>query len=246
MRSSCEASATNRRSFRSEAARALKAASIWPSIAFSARPRRPTSVRGSRALDARERSPAAIAAAVVADRVERAQAEADDPEAVSGQRGEHGAGDEQLDHEQAAQRRVDVGERGRDDEGRRTVGARGSARGSGLAVLGWRGEHAGAIRWLGAGRRGRTAATSVSPSSGDLPRAYDLAVDERSWTKSPASTRRRRCRRAGRRGRRGTGRVERSRPRGRRSASDSSVRSTRNERSEAYVATSADRRARSR
>ena len=64
MRSSCEASATKRRSRASEAAVALKAAWIWVSMVFSAIPSRPTSVLGSARSTRRERSPAAIAAAV--------------------------------------------------------------------------------------------------------------------------------------------------------------------------------------
>ena len=64
MRSSCEASERKRRSRSSLAWRSAKARSIWPSIAFSARPRRPTSVRGVAGATRRERSPAAIAPAV--------------------------------------------------------------------------------------------------------------------------------------------------------------------------------------
>ena len=44
VRSSCDASATNLRSLRSEASRALNDPSICASIAFSASPSRPTSV----------------------------------------------------------------------------------------------------------------------------------------------------------------------------------------------------------
>ena len=64
VRSSCDASATKRRSLRSDASCARNDDSIRPSIAFSARPRRPTSVRSSARSTLRERSPAAIAEAV--------------------------------------------------------------------------------------------------------------------------------------------------------------------------------------
>jgi hypothetical protein len=76
VRSSCEASAMNWRIRSSEcrarlsdAACAVNAASIWPSIAFSDRDRWPTSVRGSwypgsYSGTRRARSPWAIAAAV--------------------------------------------------------------------------------------------------------------------------------------------------------------------------------------
>ena len=64
MRSSCEASERKRRSRSSLAWRSANACSIWPSIALSARPRRPTSVRSFAGLTRRERSPAAIAPAV--------------------------------------------------------------------------------------------------------------------------------------------------------------------------------------
>ena len=47
VRSSCDASATNRRSRSSDAVRSAKACSIWPSIALSATPSRPTSVVSS-------------------------------------------------------------------------------------------------------------------------------------------------------------------------------------------------------
>jgi hypothetical protein len=65
VRSSWEASPTNRRSLPSDASRARNADSIWASIALSASPRRPTSVRSSARSTRRVRSPAAIPAAVV-------------------------------------------------------------------------------------------------------------------------------------------------------------------------------------
>ena len=64
VRSSCEASAANRRIRSSEAIRAANAASMWASMAFSDRPRRPTSVVGFSTATRRDRSPAAMAAAV--------------------------------------------------------------------------------------------------------------------------------------------------------------------------------------
>ena len=71
VRSSWLASATNwrirsseRRAAASDRSRAWNEASIWASIAFSARPSRPTSVAGSCSGTRRDRSPAAMAAAV--------------------------------------------------------------------------------------------------------------------------------------------------------------------------------------
>ena len=69
VRSSCDASATNRRSRRSEA-------SIRSSIVFSARPSRPTSVRDSARSTRCERSPAAIRVGGPADRRRAAAARA--------------------------------------------------------------------------------------------------------------------------------------------------------------------------
>jgi len=64
VRSSCEASARNWRSRSSEARWWEKASSIWLSMAFSERPKRPTSLSGSSRSTRRERSPAAMASAV--------------------------------------------------------------------------------------------------------------------------------------------------------------------------------------
>ena len=111
VRSSCDASATKRRSLRSDASFALKALSIWPSIAFSASPSRPTSVRSSARSTRRERSPAAIAAAVapIASSGRRPRRTTQRPSAASA--ASTAPRDEQLDQEQPAQRRVDVLER---------------------------------------------------------------------------------------------------------------------------------------
>jgi hypothetical protein len=64
VRSSCDASATKRRSRASDARRSSNAASIWASIAFNDVPSFPISVRSSAGSTRRERSPAAIAPAV--------------------------------------------------------------------------------------------------------------------------------------------------------------------------------------
>ena len=79
VRSSCEASATNRRRRASDAVRSANASSICASIAFSARPRRPTSVCSSAGSTRRERSPAAIAPAVSPISLQRPQPELHDP-----------------------------------------------------------------------------------------------------------------------------------------------------------------------
>ena len=64
MRSSWEASATNRRIRASDAVRASNARSIWVSIPLSATPSRPTSVPSGACGTRCDRSPAAMAAAV--------------------------------------------------------------------------------------------------------------------------------------------------------------------------------------
>ncbi len=64
VRSSCEASATNRRIRASEAVRTPNACSICVSIPFSAALRRPTSVCSDACGTRCDRSPAAMAAAV--------------------------------------------------------------------------------------------------------------------------------------------------------------------------------------
>ena len=94
--------------------RSANACSICPSIAFSARPRRPTSVRWSAGLTRRDRSPAAIAPAVAPIRSSgrrptriTSQAKA---ASASSTRGDH----EQLDVAAAGQRLADVGQRDRD------------------------------------------------------------------------------------------------------------------------------------
>lgn len=63
VRSSCEASATNRRIRASDSARAAKAASIWVSMPLSAMESRPTSVPGESSGIRWESSPSAIRAA---------------------------------------------------------------------------------------------------------------------------------------------------------------------------------------
>ena len=65
VRSSCDASATNRRRRSSERRRCSKAASIRASIVLRAIPSRPTSVRSSAGSTRRVRSPAAMASAVL-------------------------------------------------------------------------------------------------------------------------------------------------------------------------------------
>ena len=64
VRSSCEASWTKRRIFCSDLVRAANAVSMWASMAFRDRDRRPTSVDGLPTSTRRDRSPAAMAAAV--------------------------------------------------------------------------------------------------------------------------------------------------------------------------------------
>ena len=64
VRSSCEASCTNRRIFCSDWVRAANAVSMCASMAFRERERRPISVAGLPTSTRRDRSPAAMAAAV--------------------------------------------------------------------------------------------------------------------------------------------------------------------------------------
>ena len=118
MRSSCEASATNRRSrvlgrgaLREGAPRSGRASRSAP-----ARAGRPRSGR-RRARPAGDRSPAAIASAVVRHLLERPQPEPDDPPARAAPSSQqHGGGDHDLDAQQPVQRVVHVVERERHDD----------------------------------------------------------------------------------------------------------------------------------
>ena len=66
VRSSCDASATNRRRRSSDSCLSSNAPSIWPSIVFRAMPSLPTSVFVSAGATRRDRSPSAMAFAVIA------------------------------------------------------------------------------------------------------------------------------------------------------------------------------------
>ena len=116
MRSSCEASERKRRRRSSLAWRSPNACSIWPSIALSARPRRPTSVRGVGRADAAREVAGGDRAGGRADAVERPQAEADQEPGERGERERATRGDhDQLDVAQAGQGLRDVAERHGDD-----------------------------------------------------------------------------------------------------------------------------------
>ena len=111
MRSSCEASARNRRSRSSLAWRSANASSSRSSIEFRASPRRPTSVRGVAGLTRRERSPGGDRPGGVAHAVERAQAEPHDVEGDEAHGEQDGADHERLDESESGQRLVDVVQR---------------------------------------------------------------------------------------------------------------------------------------
>ena len=117
VRSSCEASPTNRRRRSSEARRSSNAASIWVSIALSEVPSLPISVSSSAGSTRRDRSPAAIAPAVspivssgrnpiFTSTSASAPAHERDPDR-----------DQRFDREQPSERGAHLGERHRDHEG---------------------------------------------------------------------------------------------------------------------------------
>ena len=123
VRSSCDASPTNRRSRASDAVRSANAASIWPIIALSASPSRPTSVCSSAGSTRRDRSPAAIAPAVSPICSSGRSPSLHDPPREEREREQHADRDEQLDEQEVVQRVVDVAQRDRDDERSRHVRA---------------------------------------------------------------------------------------------------------------------------
>ncbi len=116
MRSSCDASATNRRSLRSDASRARNAVSICDEHRVERDPE-PADlgalilVRDAvRQVAARDRRRGR------ADLGQRAQPDPDHPEPEQRDPGEHGERGEQLDEHQAVQRAVDARERGGDEQ----------------------------------------------------------------------------------------------------------------------------------
>ena len=119
VRSSCEASARNRRSRSSDALRSANATSICASIAFSATPSCPTSVRSSSWGTRRVRSPAAIAPAVTPISLERPELPADQPpgQQPEDQRGPPRRSTPSISRKRSASGRCRV-ERHRDDQGR--------------------------------------------------------------------------------------------------------------------------------
>ena len=121
VRSSCEASATKRRSFRSDASCARKDASIRREHDVE----REAEAAHLRSL-VRVLHPAGEVACRdrgcgAADLLERAQAQPHEPEAERDDRTEHDGGHDELDQEQPVERRTDVRERGGEDEHRTVV-----------------------------------------------------------------------------------------------------------------------------
>ena len=105
MRSSCDASARNRRSRSSLASRSANASSIWSSIAFSASPRRPTSVRSVGRADAAREVAGGDRVRGLADPLERPQADAAPATRRARASSEQHAGDhERLDEQQPVER----------------------------------------------------------------------------------------------------------------------------------------------
>ncbi len=115
MRSSCEASARNRRRRSSLASRCANACSRRSSIAFSASPSRPTSVRVVAGLTRRESSPAAISPAVTSMRSSGRRPRRTTKKAVTAEREQHADDHEPLDEQQPVERLLDFAQRHRDD-----------------------------------------------------------------------------------------------------------------------------------
>ncbi len=126
MRSSCEASARNRRSRSSLAWRSANASSSRSSIEFRARPEAPDlRSRGGRADAARE-IPGGDRPGGVAHAVQRAQPESHDEEGDEAHGEQDGADHERLDESESGQRLIDLVQRhGRDGRVRRERVGRG-------------------------------------------------------------------------------------------------------------------------
>jgi hypothetical protein len=116
VRSSCDASATKRRSLRSDASRARNADSIGAQHRVERAPEAPDLRLLVRALDPARQVARGDRLGRRLDLAQRTQTESDDPEAETPDGDEHGPGRQQLDQRQAVQRPVHSGERGGDHE----------------------------------------------------------------------------------------------------------------------------------
>ena len=238
VRSSCEASATKRRSLRSDASCARKDASIRASIDVQREAEAADLRSFVRALDPRREVAGRDRGGGAADLLERAQAEPHEPQAERDDRTEHDGGHDELDQEEPVERRTRRPRarwRGRASRGRAPRSTR--APGTAAALLARNREVADRLVIPGLPRRRRrpcrASPATVRPRRGRVaPGRVAITVapsSERTCTNVPGAQTGSR-----RRGPGGAGC-------GPSASSVLSVRSSRNERSDEYVATSATR-----